>query len=185
MKSDNKAILEALRSGRICVKGPGEREVKPLTSFKTIVGFSSVENALTFMYAMRHTKRVCGPEYIVFNPHPSQPTGEFLLPQDLYLFEEASVILDMSFSKYLNYCKGLLNNRKVPVIGLIFAVDQRDIVRVTAQCLFENKYSELGGGHIPCLISVTGGTKEKNEKVWSEVSEETDKLCAEILTHLN
>lgn len=124
--------------------------------------FPTLEDTIVILYAMFHHTDLYNPEFSVFNPRPSKPSGDFILPPDTYLWDEAKKMESMNLNELLAFSRDLVFNKGVPCIGVIGGLNGKDIVRVSIQVLYAHKFVDTFGG-FACIGSITGGTFEKNK----------------------
>lgn len=118
--------------------------------------------AIVCLYAVYHSEGMVNPEYSVFNPRPSKPVGQQILPADSKLTEDQEMLQTMDLEEHMKYCVKLIREKKVPAIGVVAGLEPTDTIRLTAMSIFDARLSKLCGGP-SVMFSVTGGNREQNQ----------------------
>ena len=174
-KQKEQALIDAFESeeGVLITRGSSTFSTKENARF----GFSAptLDVAFANLYLIFHNIELYKPEFIVMNPTPSKPQGDFILPKDTYLWKEQKEMESLEYDDFIGYCMDLVINRNVPIIGVVGGLYGKDIVRATMQTLFTPETIEVSSG-IPTIGSITGGTAGKNAKAKEDLTRQLNQI---------
>lgn len=141
----------------------GGRSVKSCDTATSKASLPSLEGALVYLHTVFHLACLHKPEFGVYNPKPSKPTGDYVFPADMFLKEEGKKLETMDLVEFVSYARTLVQKKKVPAISVTADIDNNDNSRYTMQIMFAKDLVKLLNGEYLCLESVSGDSKITNQ----------------------
>lgn len=179
-KAARQAAMETIANSKSFTVKTEKGEFDTRNNATQTIIVNGIRKAYAYLYAAMHLDHVSNISMMVYNPNPSEPTGEYLFPADLFLIPESQALEQMKCSDFLIFCENLVRNRGVLDIGGVVSLNDEGTSKMSVAVEHDPNYKESG---IKIVFNIIGTDKSENNRQMAHLLERIEKYQARCLEH--